>query len=56
MGLVANVRFAEIADFLLGWTTFDLAGDDGKKPGEGDWPWRKDKPRKKPVPRPKLPF
>lgn len=54
--MVMNVRFAEIADFFGGLATLDLCGDDGKKPGEGDWPWRKDRPRKKPVPCPKLPF
>jgi len=54
VGLVFNIRFAELFDFLMGWTTFDLCGDDGKK--QGDWPWRKNKPRKKPVYRPKLPY
>jgi len=37
-GLVLNIRYTEMLDFLLGWTTFDLAGDDGTK--FGDWPWR----------------
>ncbi len=55
-GLAFNVRWGEMADFLLGWTTFDLCGDDGKKPGEADWPWRKGRPRKKPVWQPKLPY
>jgi hypothetical protein len=53
-GLIANLRYAEMVDFLAGWTTADLCGDDGKD--KGDWPWRKDHPRKKPIPRPKLPF
>ncbi len=54
VGLVNNLRFAEMADFLAGWATLDLAGDDGKD--RGDWPWRKDMPREKPVHRSKLPF
>jgi len=57
VGLGANVRYAEIADFLLGWTTFDLCGDDGQtKFGEGDWPWWSDEPREGPVYSPSLPF
>ncbi|MBM4038648.1 MAG: hypothetical protein FJ290_09050 [Planctomycetes bacterium] len=48
VGLVNNVRFAEIADFLLGWTTFDLCGDDGTPPGSGDWPWQRNQPAQKP--------
>ena len=54
MGLVLNFRFAEMADFLGGVATLDLAGDDGND--SGDWPWRKDNPREEPIHRPKLPF
>jgi hypothetical protein len=28
IGLTLNCKFAEIADFILGWTTFDLMGND----------------------------
>jgi len=28
IGLEINGKFAEIADFILGWTTYDLMGDD----------------------------
>ena len=28
----------EMVDFVLGFTTLDIAGDDGKK--LGTWPWR----------------
>jgi hypothetical protein len=28
VGLVANFHWAEILDFVLGWTTFDLEGED----------------------------
>jgi hypothetical protein len=42
VGIVWNARWTEIADFILGWTTLDLAGDDGYKFGK--WPgttrWR----------------
>lgn len=38
VGLVLNVRYTEIADFLLGLTTLDLACDDGRKLGR--WPWQ----------------
>ena len=53
-GLVANIRYMEMVDFLLGWTTFDICGDDGEQ--RGDWPWRKSNPRTKEVYRPKLPY
>jgi hypothetical protein len=58
IGLVGNVRYAEMADFLLGWTTYDLCGDDGgnKNLGEGDWPWWRKTPRQGPVYHPSLPF
>jgi hypothetical protein len=56
-GLGFNIRYAEIADLLMGFSTYDLCGDDGgKKLGEGDWPWWKDTPRDGPVYHPKLPF
>lgn len=35
VGIVANIRYAEILDFILGFTTFDLAGDDGRT--KGNW-------------------
>ncbi|MHC4592967.1 MAG: hypothetical protein ACYS8L_09785 [Planctomycetota bacterium] len=33
-GLVANLRYTQILDFILGWTTLDIANDDGKRLGE----------------------
>jgi len=41
VGLVANFRWTEIADFFLGWFTIDLAGDDGYE--RGKWPWQERK-------------
>jgi len=38
-GVVFNVRYLEVLDFLLGWTTLDLAGDDRDDP-MGHWPWQ----------------
>ena len=38
VGLVANFRWGEIADFLLGWTTLDIAHDDNRAAGEGGGP------------------
>ncbi len=29
VGLTLNCKFGELADFLLGWTTADIMGDDG---------------------------
>ena len=56
MGLIV-VRYGEIADFLLGWTTYDLCGDDDQREfGKGDWPWWRDEPRDGPVYNPNLPF
>jgi len=52
-GLVANLRYYEILDFILGWTTLDIACDDGGKPGK--WPWQKDGARNVPK-RIKLPY
>jgi len=34
VGLVGNVRFMEIFDFLTGWFAFDLCGDDGQPYGK----------------------
>jgi len=31
VGLVANFHWAEILDFALGWTTFDLEGEDARR-------------------------
>jgi hypothetical protein len=57
VGLGANVRYGEIADFLLGWVGYDLCGDDDLREfGQGDWPWWRDEPREGPVYNPKLPF
>lgn len=33
IGLVANLKYAEMLDFILGFTTFDLACDDGQVMG-----------------------
>jgi len=52
-GLVADLRYMEILDFLAGWTTFDLAGDDGKWPST--WPWQDATAQNQPE-RAKLPF
>jgi len=38
VGLVANARYLEMVDFLLGWSTLDIACDDGKKMSK--WPWQ----------------
>ena len=38
VGLAANARYMEMIDFVLGWTTLDIGGDDGKTIGK--WPWR----------------
>jgi len=37
-GFVFNVRYLEILDFLLGWTTLDICGDDDDV--FGHWPWQ----------------
>jgi hypothetical protein len=36
VGFVWNARWTEIVDFALGWTTLDIAGDDGYR--FGTWP------------------
>lgn len=38
VGFVWNARWYEIADFFVGFTTLDIAGDDGEKMGH--WPWQ----------------
>ncbi len=38
-GFVFNIRYLELLDFLLGWTTLDLCGDDGEDVF-GHWPWQ----------------
>jgi hypothetical protein len=38
VGLVWNARWYEMADFAVGFTGLDLAGDDGVKIGH--WPWQ----------------
>ena len=40
VGLVWNARWTQILDFVVGFTTIDLARDDGTK--FGSWPWQKD--------------
>ena len=39
VGLMFNLRYMEMVDFVAGWTTFDLAGDDGDR--FGHWFWQK---------------
>lgn len=39
IGLVWNARWYEMLDFVVGFTTIDLAGDDGVKIGH--WPWNR---------------
>jgi len=53
VGLVFNIRFTEILDFILGWTTYDLCGDDGGKVSK--WPWQPVGARNSPY-RPPMPF
>jgi hypothetical protein len=38
VGVVANARYMEVVDFIVGWTTLDLACDDGTPIAR--WPWR----------------
>ena len=47
-GVVFNLRYAEILDFLLGWTTLDICGDDGDD-AFGHWPWQAKGARNLPV-------
>lgn len=44
VGLVWNARYTEILDFFLGWTTFDLAGDDGRSVGKWFWAPKENEP------------
>jgi hypothetical protein len=37
VGLVANFRWGEIADFILGWSTLDFAHDDGQQFSHWGW-------------------
>ncbi len=37
LGFVWNARWTQILDFFVGFTTLDLAGDDGTQ--FGSWPW-----------------
>jgi len=37
VGLVGNIRYMEMLDFLLGWAGLDIACDDGKRFSR--WPW-----------------
>jgi len=37
VGFVGNLRYTEVVDFMLGFTGFDLAGDDGQM---ARWPWK----------------
>jgi hypothetical protein len=41
VGIVWNARWTQMLDFILGWTTLDLGGDDGyrfgKWPGQRRW-------------------
>jgi len=39
VGIVWNARWSQMLDFVLGWTTLDIDGDDGYKFGK--WPWQK---------------
>jgi len=49
VGLVWNVRWAELADFMLGWTTIDFAGDDGYERGKWSWPRRTEPTEEEPA-------
>ena len=54
VGVVANFRYLETLDFLLGWTTLDILKDDDKEPG--DWTSQVAEPKHHPKWTPKLPF
>ena len=53
MGLVFNIRYTEIFDFLLGWYGLDIAGDDNGQ--RSHWPWQDATARNAPW-RPELEF
>jgi len=38
VGVVWNARWTQILDFIVGFTTVDIAGDDGSQ--FGSWPWQ----------------
>jgi len=38
IGVIANLRYMEVLDFILGFADLDIAGDDGDQLGH--WPWR----------------
>jgi len=40
VGLILNVRYVEIVDFLTGWFGYDFCGDDENPMGK--WPWQDD--------------
>ena len=40
IGVVWNARYTEMVDFMLGWTTLDICGDDGYDVGKWSFPWR----------------
>lgn len=54
VGLMSNLRYLEMADFLLGWGTLDILGDDDHE--NGDWAWQTTNPKYTPRWTPKLPF
>lgn len=39
VGVVANIRYLEVFDFMSGWFFLDLSGDDGVR--WGHWPWQR---------------
>ena len=39
VGLVGNLRYLEMVDFLLGFAAIDISGDDGTK--YSAWPWER---------------
>lgn len=41
LGIVWNVRYTEIVDFMLGWVGLDISGDDGYEVGEWSFPRRR---------------
>ena len=43
IGVVANARYTEMIDFVLGWTTLDIAADDGRRLSK--WVWRSESSR-----------
>jgi len=53
-GLVLNLRYTEILDFLGGWFGYDLAGDDEGK--RDHWPWQDETAQNVPKWRPELKF